>query len=750
MSVDDELRQTEERITRKLLALARDALSDNAGTSLPLYLRRHLAEHAHAAAALDGRILNPRLLPYLDAARIRQLAARYTRPPDTTPGLWTAFRHVTHLWDFTEPEFNAAALEVRTAVQGNPLSGNGTYSPWRVRWARWTLDQGEILARHIGPVFAVATAALPDNRTLAVTVSGGGAERTMRVLDLATGDQIGDPLTGRLGPLATAVLPDGRALAVTGGSQGRVWDLLTGEPVGVPLTGQIGSVATAVLPDGRALAVTGSRDGTARVWNMLTGEPVGGPLTGHTDRVERVATAVLSDDYALAMTGSRDGTVQVWDLATGEPVGHATGFPGRTEPVAAAVLPDGHVLAVMGGIYASVWDLDSGELRNLRTGHTSRVFAMATAVLPDGRAVAITGGRDGTARVWDLINDEPTGAEPTSHTDLVGPVVTAVLPGGHGVAATGSRDGTVRVWDLATGEPRNLTQTGRGGRFRPVATATLPDGRIVLVVGSGGHFDTFRYVDGTLRVWDPITGEPVGEFPTGEPVEVLATGVLPDGRSVAVGVVLFNRAPQVWDLVSGELVGELLTDDTDSIEALATAVLPDGRGVAVGVTRGGTQTVTDHVANTVTVTKFEARVRVWDLATGEPVCAPPPNSLGPVATAVLPDGRAVAVTGSRDGTVQVWDLTTGEPVGGPLTDHTDRLFAVATAVLPDGRAVAVTVGWHGTVRVWDLTTGQPIGPALPTVGVVHAVATTRLSDGSCAIFLSGDGVAMATFHPTER
>ena len=44
----------------------------------------------------------------------------------------------------------------------------------------------------------------------------------------------------------------------------------------------------------------------------------------------------------------------------------------------------------------------------------------------------------------------------------------------------------------------------------------------------------------------------------------------------------------------------------------------------------------------------------------------------------------------RDVPVQIWDLTTGAAIGEPLTGHTNWVAAVVTAVLPDGRRIAVT------------------------------------------------------------
>jgi len=53
----------------------------------------------------------------------------------------------------------------------------------------------------------------------------------------------------------------------------------------------------------------------------------------------------------------------------------------------------------------------------------------------------------------------------------------------------------------------------------------------------------------------------------------------------------------------------------------------------------------------------------------------------------LLDGRPVAVSGGRDETVRVWELATGQPLGEPLTGHTETVEAVACTLL-DGRPVA--------------------------------------------------------------
>jgi WD40 repeat protein len=78
----------------------------------------------------------------------------------------------------------------------------------------------------------------------------------------------------------------------------------------------------------------------------------------------------------------------------------------------------------------------------------------------------------------------------------------------------------------------------------------------------------------------------------------------------------------------------------------------------------------------------------------------------------LPAGRHRArrsvVIFSTDDTVRVWGLATGQPIGAQFTGHAVAVDAVAAAHL-DGRPVVVSGSWDSTMRVWDLATGQPIG-----------------------------------------
>ena len=75
----------------------------------------------------------------------------------------------------------------------------------------------------------------------------------------------------------------------------------------------------------------------------------------------------------------------------------------------------------------------------------------------------------------------------------------AFAPGRATLLASGSDDGTVRLWDPATGAPVGAPLTGHTGRG---VRGGVQPGRATLLATAGD--------DGTVRLWDPATGAPVG------------------------------------------------------------------------------------------------------------------------------------------------------------------------------------------------------------------------------------------------
>jgi WD40 repeat protein len=566
------------------------------------YVRQHLAAHAAAAGELDDLLLDPGYL--LAADRTRLLAALSFAHGEDARAAAYAYQRAIHHLRAKEPTEHSAYLDLaarcyRATALSRRISWPGPPPAWRTRWADWTPQHPHrTLTGHTDTVWAVASTIL-DERPVAVTAS---SDRTVRVWDLTTGQQLGKPLTGHTDEIytvTTTILGD-HPVAITGSRDNtmRIWDLTTGRQVGKPLTGHVlwvVGIATTVLGS-QPVAVTGSADGTIRIWDLTTGHPVGRPLTGHTAPVLAVAT-VMVGDRVVAVTGSADNTVRIWDLTIGEQVSQPlTGHTATVWAVATAMLGERPVaVTASGDSTVRVWDLITGEqVGQPLSGHAGPVLAVAAAVI-DERPVAVTGGADNTVRVWDLTTGEQVGQLLTGHTDWVWAVATSVIDE-RLVAVTGGDDDTVRIWEATAGQYSDQPFIGHTWVVWAVATAVLGD-QPVAVTGSA---------DRTVRLWDLATGQQLGQPLTGhtDPVLAVATAVL-DGRPVAVSGSTDNTV-RIWDLAAGQQLGQPLTGHTNSVLAVATAVL-GGRPVAV----------TGSADNT---------VRVWDLAAGQQLGQPSPGT----------------------------------------------------------------------------------------------------------------------------
>lgn len=231
-------------------------------------------------------------------------------------------------------------------------------------WDLGTRQPIGFLAGHEEIVNRVA-ATMINGRPVAVTTSD---DKTVRVWDLDTQTQIGEPLTGHIshpGPVATAML-SGLPIAVTYCMNEvalRVWDLRSAEPIGPPIVHGCGidAIATASLQGAPVAVTSDSRAADLLLWDLARGELLRRVPTGHSPHSSPVViTAPGSDGLPLAITASRfDYTVRVIDLTTGQAVCRPLEFPDR--PTALAVTPQKRLAVGFGRDIALV------ELSALRT-----------------------------------------------------------------------------------------------------------------------------------------------------------------------------------------------------------------------------------------------------------------------------------------------------------------------------------------------------------------------------------------------
>ena len=702
------------------------------------YLHSQLAGHAADVGQLTSLLNDPGFLIAADPARLFAALQRPGQPLTGTAQIYRyAYPQLPHGADMAgeRASYLQLAAQLHGAHLADQLDKLPLRQPWTARWVRGPRPHPHYIAgRHDGNVRVVAVG---ERHGRPVIISGSGG--TVRVWDLESGE----PALGLLahpGVIAVAVGErHGRPVVISGGSDGtlRVWDLESGEPVLGPLTvSDRGAFAVAVGErHGRPVIVSCGQDGTLRVWDLGSGEQVLGPLTV-SDR-GAFAVAVGERHGRPVIISGGIGTVLVWDLESGELVlGPLTGHDGGVFAVAVGER-HGRPVIISGGVgTVSVWDLESGELV---LGPLTAPVMWTMAVGQRHGQPVIVSDFDGGIQVWDLESGEPVLGPLTDHDRGVNAVAVGERHG-RPVIVSGGVDGTVRVWDLESGEP----SLGRPGAFDDQVNAVAVgerQGRPVIISGSGS------FSDGTVRVWDLESGEPVLGPLTGHDHGVNAVAVGERrGRPVIVsadGVSVYGMADgtvRVWDLESGEPVLGPLTGHKDGVEAVAIGQR-QGRPVIISGGMDGTVRVWDlesgepvlgpladpelGVVRAVAVGERQGRpviisgghggqggiVRVWDLESGELVLGLLIGRESVMLFAVAVgqwQGRPVIISGGGNldgGTVRVWDLESGELVLAPLTGHESEMVSTVALGQWQGRPVIISggdSGHGGTVQVWDL------------------------------------------------
>ena len=131
----------------------------------------------------------------------------------------------------------------------------------------------------------------------------------------------------------------------------------------------------------------------------------------------------------------------------------------------------------------------------------------------------------------------------------------------------------------------------------------------------------------------------------------------------------------------------------------------------------------------------DGTVKLWDVATGEPIATLQGHTDWVNSVSFSPDGATLA-SGSGDGTVKLWDVATGEPIA-TLQGHTDWVNSVSFS--PDGATLASGSG-DGTVKLWDVATGEPIATLQGHTDWINSVSFSP--DGATLASGSYDGTIL--------
>ncbi len=309
-------------------------------------------------------------------------------------------------------------------------------------------------------------------------------------------------------------------------------------------------------------------------------------------------------------------------------------------------------------------------------------------VHPGGRhliARSIVGGaaRDARHTLWDLSTERSV--------PFVGglPDVPAAAwsPDGESLA-TGLGDGDVIVSRFPGGD--GATRIKFPGRVRLLSYS--PDGRYLAI--AGGDF---------ARVWD-VRSHSFATPDLPHPKSVTNLAFHPEGRYLATGCL--DNLARVF-AVPGD-VGIPLWEPAPHVQVpegspwfpqfFSPPLFVDGgRGL---ITYGGGKVLTLRDVAT------GAEVRAFD-APGLAGTSPAADELVAMRFAIIeasPDGKYLAAVGFQSPRVRLFEVATGQPVG-PVLEHKNTVLSASFS--PDGRTL-VTGSTDNTARQWAVPSGEPL------------------------------------------
>jgi WD40 repeat protein len=271
---------------------------------------------------------------------------------------------------------------------------------------------------------------------------------------------------------------------------------------------------------------------------------------------------------------------------------------------------------------------------------------------------------------WALVEPRRERAVLEGHQDRVN-AVCPITVSGQQLLASASSDGTVRLWDPQTGEQYTVLE-GHQAAINAVCPIIV-NGQQLLATASD---------DETVRLWEPGSGKQLANLGRHPRQAIAACPITVNGQQLLatadrLGTVrLWNPQTKNYYVLRGHqnAVNAVCLITVNGQQLLATA--SDDRTLWLRDPQTGEQ----HTV----LEGHQAAI----------------NAVCPITV----NGQQLLATASDDGTVRLWDPQTGEQHT-VLEGHQAAINAVCPITV-NGQQLLATASDDGTVRLWDPQTGE--------------------------------------------
>ncbi len=337
-------------------------------------------------------------------------------------------------------------------------------------------------------------------------------------------------------------------------------------------------------------------------------------------------------------------------------------------------------------------------------GERAALFSVTEALDELGNAYRAGAWEAPYRALWAVVRPRSERAALEGHQGRVNGVCEVTVSG-RSLLASGGADGTVRVWDPATGQQRAVLQ-GHHGWVEAICAVSVGGQPLLASAGT----------DGTVRIWDPATGQQravlQGHHGWVEAICAVSVGGQPLLASAGT-----DGTVRIWDPATGQQRASL-----QGHQGGVNGVCPVSVGGQLLLASAGA----------------DGTIRIWDPTTGQQRASLQGHQGG--ARAVCPvsvGGQPLLASAGADGTIRIWDPAAGQQRA-VLQGHQGGVNGVC-AVTVGGQLLLASAETDGPLRIWDPATGQQRASLQGHQGGVRAVCAVGLSGQAMLASAGADG-----------